>query len=298
MKKDASSMKVYHLKRFDHANASFTAGIQNWRKGDAQAEHLHDCVEIMYIVSGSGINYIDHVPHPIVFGDCYIIKQGQTHSFYADADLKFYNLMFDPRKFTRQELKLFRQADAACDVFHSGRKEMTTSRLLLLPPVFEEVLELFQQIEKKLKKPTPLTLLEAKAHLIQLLCKIFLFRQNGIMQGVTTNPDDQLARIMNYVNANYLNDLTLPKIAENTHVAVTYIGELFLNKTGTTLIKYITTLRINRARRLLLHTGRDVTDIARECGFADACYFARIFRKYTGSSPSQYRNDSIEKRKI
>jgi YesN/AraC family two-component response regulator len=59
--------------------------------------------------------------------------------------------------------------------------------------------------------------------------------------------------------------------------------------TGMTLINYINSKRVIKAKELLLKTNKNVTAIAEEVGFKSAPYFYRTFKKYVGLTPSEYR---------
>ena len=65
---------------------------------------------------------------------------------------------------------------------------------------------------------------------------------------------------------------------------------LFMQKTGSHLSEYITSLRLNYAKQLLQDTSVPVLSVAQQSGYQDAKYFARVFRKYENMSPSEYRN--------
>jgi transcriptional regulator GlxA family with amidase domain len=65
--------------------------------------------------------------------------------------------------------------------------------------------------------------------------------------------------------------------------------QLFKQNTGLTPNDYLQRLRIAKARELLTTTSQSVTEIAFAAGFASSQYFSRVFRKYTGQMPSEYR---------
>lgn len=68
-----------------------------------------------------------------------------------------------------------------------------------------------------------------------------------------------------------------------------HVSRLFRRAFGTTPGEYRNTLRLERAKALLRNTRRTVAEIAYEAGFEDPAYFTRLFRRYNGISPSQFR---------
>ena len=63
-------------------------------------------------------------------------------------------------------------------------------------------------------------------------------------------------------------------------------------ETGRTLTEHINLLRISRARRMLRETALQVQTVAQHCGIHDVNYFSKVFKKYTGKTPLQYRKEA------
>lgn len=86
-----------------------------------------------------------------------------------------------------------------------------------------------------------------------------------------------------------INELSISKVCRDYMISETgfrkYFGEIY----GTSPIKYINEIRIRNAEKLLTGTQLRVEDIAYKCGFNDVKYFSRVFLKYRGCSPSEYR---------
>ena len=95
--------------------------------------------------------------------------------------------------------------------------------------------------------------------------------------------------IITYVNNNYPENLTLKSLATKFYVNPIYLGRLFKKNTGTFFNEYLTELRIDKSRLLLLKTNKKVYEIADEIGFNDPNYFIAKFLKAEGTTPSQYR---------
>ncbi|MNP81294.1 Arabinose operon regulatory protein [compost metagenome] len=69
------------------------------------------------------------------------------------------------------------------------------------------------------------------------------------------------------------------------------MSRLFRQKTDESLINYVQTLRLEKAKELLAETSHPVAEIGRSVGFPSENYFAKTFRKRYGQTPSQYRKD-------
>lgn len=82
--------------------------------------------------------------------------------------------------------------------------------------------------------------------------------------------------------------LSLSHIASALGVSASHMSRTFKRETGRTFEHYLAEKRVEYARRLLLDPLNNVSDVAHKCGFVDASYFARVFRKFAGCSPSEY----------
>ena len=93
-----------------------------------------------------------------------------------------------------------------------------------------------------------------------------------------------------YIAENYTKDVTLEKIANEVNISTSYLSHLLHSGLGTTFTEYISKLRVDKAKDLLVNTELSIADIAEKVGIPDANYFARIFKKYVGISPNRFRS--------
>ncbi len=102
-----------------------------------------------------------------------------------------------------------------------------------------------------------------------------------------------LDRAKKYIQANLQHPVNLAELSEETHVSPQYLSKLFREKSGETFIEYMTRLRMEEAKRLLMESGVKVYEVASQVGYSQWKHFSRVFRKYTGYSPSEYKNGII-----
>jgi YesN/AraC family two-component response regulator len=100
----------------------------------------------------------------------------------------------------------------------------------------------------------------------------------------------RLVRIaMAYVHEHYAEDLSREVIAQHVGITEDHLTFCFRQELGITPIQYIHRYRINRAKSLLKESRATITEIAGHVGFSDSGYFSRIFRRETGTTPSEFR---------
>ena len=97
--------------------------------------------------------------------------------------------------------------------------------------------------------------------------------------------------VINHINLNVGDAHTLKSLAAICHISPSYLSALFKQETGTTLIDYINTQRVKRAAHLLASTNRSVADISEEMGILDVNYFAKVFKRTYGVTPTRYRRE-------
>lgn len=96
-------------------------------------------------------------------------------------------------------------------------------------------------------------------------------------------------KVANYLNHSYEQEFSKSQLEHTLDRKYEYLCQVFKNYARTTIVQYIHQLRIQRAKYLLHHSDQKIAEIARLVGFEDAFYFSRVFKRYEGIAPQQYR---------
>lgn len=102
-------------------------------------------------------------------------------------------------------------------------------------------------------------------------------------------PSELITQVENYINSNYLEDLSLMTVAQMFYISPIYLSQAFKKQTGQLYLDYVTQVKINAAKKLLLTTDLMVYEIAERLHYKDNKYFSRLFEKKTGKKPSEFR---------
>jgi len=107
------------------------------------------------------------------------------------------------------------------------------------------------------------------------------------------NSDEQttIKYLREYVENNYIYDITMQEAAEEMGYSDAYFSKLFKQYFNQNFTAYLTEYRIKKAKELLCNTNKSIKDISRMVGYTDSNYFARIFKRIVGEIPSKYRED-------
>ncbi|WP_219836833.1 response regulator [Paenibacillus sp. R14(2021)] len=105
---------------------------------------------------------------------------------------------------------------------------------------------------------------------------------------IDPNPKGLVPVLMNWIHANYPNDLSLQKFAFDNHISLSYLSRLFKSQTGFTFSDYLIRHRIAKAKELLNEGGARLSDVSSLVGYEDAKHFSHLFKKIVGESPHAY----------
>ncbi|MFC4598138.1 helix-turn-helix domain-containing protein [Cohnella hongkongensis] len=98
-----------------------------------------------------------------------------------------------------------------------------------------------------------------------------------------------IRQAVDYLQAHYMDELTLETVCERVHMSGAYFSRLFQRETGVTFTAYLTRLRLQEAKRLLQHTELPVYEIAERSGYRNTRYFMKLFKETVGHTPTEYR---------
>ncbi len=96
-------------------------------------------------------------------------------------------------------------------------------------------------------------------------------------------------RCVQYIETHYGNKVALEQLAEAVNLSPSYLSRIFKQETGTPFHIYLNQVRVDKSKELLLQRGLRLIDIAVAVGFEDQSYFTKVFKRYVGVTPNQYR---------
>lgn len=106
---------------------------------------------------------------------------------------------------------------------------------------------------------------------------------------VPSQNSELIKKAMSYISKHFNEPLTLEDVALEVHLHPSYFSTMFKQSTGSSFKEYLNMVRIEESKRLLSNTDFPIIDIAVAVGFEDQSYFSKVFKKYTGLTPKQFR---------
>lgn len=260
--------------------------IRNFNAYRMEAKHSRETVEIAYIAKGSCTIEIEDTTLHMKEHQLLLINSFVPHRLLVEKNqhCQILNLEF---VFTKNTLRL----PSVKDILGGSS---AFAELLKLEPhyiylknsqqLYPAVNSLIEELYRKGKDSE--TVLQVA--LSELLIKIFrdyLHDQNSINNDVTKN----INKAVDYIKLNYCNYLKIKDIALAVNLHPVYLQRIFKEKIGITILKYITQIKIEKAKEMLLLGREPVSSIILKLGFNNRQHFYYTFKKETGSTPLEFR---------
>lgn len=245
------------------------------------AMHIHDCYEIYYSVSGGKRFLIDNKYYEINAGDIFVINQYESHYLDQIDSMVHERIIISIHP---DYLKQLSTPETNLDYCFSHR---ASHRIKLSK---EQQQRFIYYIHKILSLSGFGSDILEQTTFTELL--VMINSQFGAQCDLEESKDNyqynsQVADILEYINKNINNEITIKSLADNFYLSESYICRIFKAETGTTINKYLTARRISIAKSLL-DVGLSVTEVCEKSGFHDYSNFLKAFTKAVGISPKKY----------
>ena len=249
--------------------------------------HIHDMsYEVCYIAQGEVHWWVNDTDYTIKRGDYFVTKPGEQHGgvngVMERCELYWLQFRVPPEGNPLPGLSSHETQALLMDL--SSLKHRAFPALTPLHAVFHRMLSEHREPGVHAALLTRTALYEILINLIRSH-RLFEERQTDI----PSKYSNEIAHALAWIEDHLSRKITVHDIADMVNMSVGYLQKRFLEEVGITPGEYCTRRRIEEARRLLLSSEQSVSDLAFRLGFASSQYFATVFRKYTGTTPREYR---------
>jgi len=129
----------------------------------------------------------------------------------------------------------------------------------------------------------------AAVKLLNIFAEHLAILSNQILVQRDNAESPMITRAKSFIREHYAEDLSLPQVAQFANTSPFYFCKLFKRATGLTFTKFLSHVRIERSRNLLINPQLRVCEVAYEVGFQSLTHFHRVFQKLLGQTPTEYR---------
>ncbi|MBD2865980.1 AraC family transcriptional regulator [Paenibacillus oceani] len=253
--------------------------------------HLHPHYEIYYLLSGCKQYFINGRSYKLNQGDIIFVNRfelHQTNNIQSDTDRI---LIYFQECFVRPALAA-QSYEVLSILFQS--QHCVLSLNVEQQAVVEQLL--YAMLREQKEKP-PGHELVIQSMLIQMMVYvsrlIVLYRKSQSNDEVSQPFDpnfERVSSILTYINEHYRENITLDLLTQQFFLSPYYISRMFHKLTGYSVVQYVNRVRITQAQRQLRESNDKITDICTQIGYSNSTHFGTMFRKYTGTTPSEYRS--------
>lgn len=242
--------------------------------------HWHRELEVLRIIKGSMLLFVNNEAFELDSGDCVVIPSGALHRG-EPKDCAYDCAVFDISMIASGKSGRARELT---QLIMSSRKGIYP----ICPDANRYISELLDTVAEKKEffEFKVLSLLSEIAHVIYTSNSAITEHRESEK---TAHRRAVMTLLIEKIEREYKTHLTLADLAEQAQINEKYLCRFFKEYTGQTPIDYINRLRVERACYELSVGRRNVTEAAFECGFNDLGYFSKIFKKYKKISPGEYR---------
>lgn len=248
---------------------------------------------LFYIISGEGTMCIEGVRYPIVRGSVILFTAG-TEYVWEIENVKYYSVNFDYTHAFSRITETFHpiSSDHFTETQVIERIQFEDERVLNTPIVLSKAPAL-EQIIGQLTTEFYIGGTYTDMYLSSLLKSAIITIVRKANENSATTKIDSAALVRNvisYINMHYEQHITNESIAKAFHFNSTHLNRIFKAYTGKSLHAFLLNHRITAAMEILCSQRLSIGEVAEKCGFGSLHHFIKIFKKYTGMTPSQYRN--------
>jgi len=253
----------------------FLASDQSPAFGEHAPSHRINFYAIVWFLEDGGEHYLDFEGYPIRKNSVYLIGKSQVHSIPTEVIPRAKTIVFSTAFFDRIAEPYLRQLFFPFQ--HKG---------IDIPATMVNALdELFKLILLESNTQADLELLAV--YTTALLMHLFRFNQSGY--STLAAEDARMLRLFQLLEENYREHRQAAFYAAEINLTPKMVNEILRQKMGTTINALLSRLLLLEAKRELSSGQLSVKEIAYQLGFSDQSYFARFFKKHTGSAPEQFR---------
>ncbi len=283
-------MKTFKLD--EYAGDSESVSIIKSEITGAEPVHTHDFIEIVYIAEGGGTQFINDTMYDVQKGDVVFINYNQTHSFSGKGKMIYYNCLLCPEFMSSTlvdkenifdvfALSVFDEFDSKAE----GMRQMASFRGRDLIEGERHVENMFEEFSRKQVGYKSVI----KGYMQVFFAKIIRKIQNSNQKDVAGYLHKITPDVLKYIDDNLSEKLTLAELAEKCFYNPYYFSRVFKQCYGKSLTAYICEKRMNKAMKLLKDTEYPVDTVCEMVGYNDRTQFYKVFKKYTGITPGEYR---------
>lgn len=252
----------------------FHTDTRNYKDRDYRDYNWHENIELLCFTYGHGHVRINATEYEVTEGDVIAINSNFLHGFRTSEEMTYRVLIID------RAFLLANYIDV--DNLHFSTRFRN-----------DEVRECFELLSNEFTSPSdkPWRTQTIRTLVMRIITEICTHHSEKYdkSRDVDATLITAAKRAIGFIHSEYSKSLSLDEICNKVGLSKYYFAREFHRISGYTILNYINLTRCENAKRLLSESELSILEIAEFCGYNDQSYFTRIFKRYSGFSPTQYR---------
>lgn len=280
-------MKIYRSEQYIAKACDVGIFYSKNPNGYVEPLHRHEFIEIIYVMSGHAVEYVDEKEYEVQHGDMLFINYDSVHGFTAAAEFSYYNISFLP-EVVSQSLITPDNAFSLLSLtaFEEMRQYQNGGVIPFRGNECAELEHILAAMRNENAEQLPFYDRVMESYMNILITKMLQKTQIGMRQQDTRDIWQELST---YIEQNPGAELTLSALARKCFYNPSYFSRMFKKKFDMSLTEYVNQKRVEYAIHLLQNSEISVDEISILAGFGDRSTFYSVFSKITGKTPSSYR---------
>lgn len=249
--------------------------------------HWHKEWEIIRILQGTFTAQTDGLVHTAHSGDIILVRGGMLHGGIPEGCV-YECFLFDFHG-------LFRNLDIVKKHLRPIYRQQILPHIYYpansTPEIHYAVNQISQAYKDNPHAPKELVVLASISEIFSVILQQELYQQNTDVSGVSMHKLEQVKSVLEFIELHYATSVSLQQLADVAGMHPSYFCRYFRSITHRSPMEYVNMYRIEKAAQMLQESSMSVTAVCMECGFNECSNFIKVFRKYKGTTPNQYRKN-------
>ncbi len=287
---------TYEYKDFLENGMKFTA-YRNTFVGESTV-HKHNFLELIYVISGSAVHYIDDTEYKVTKGDLLLIDTDQTHFHKSETGVLFADMVLLP-EFISENLY---STHTAIDIFAYylyNSEQFSTNGLPRTPLIRFKGNDLIAA--DAIVNAMCDEILNRGSNYAEIVSSYLNILVYMIIRNIeTTNSDrvmndirDIIPGIIDYIEKHASSQISMNEMAKKYFYSPAYFSRAFKKNFGVSFSAYVQSVRVQKVIELLDCTTLSVEEISEKIGYHDKRELNRAFKNVTGTTPGEYRKTKM-----
>lgn len=254
--------------------------------------HLHEEIEIVYILSGSITFYFPEDAVEVTNGNILIVNSSVPHytKENRNGNTVEFLLKFRPEQVIGKNNITY----PYLSVLDAENKQQFWMFNISESENYSEIANAIVGLSSELQEKKTAYELNAISYIYKIVTMLFrydvincdtlhiLSAENGMVM-------EKFSSVFSFIENHYNEPITLDTVAKLTNYSRQHFCRLFKATTGKSFVEYLNSFRVNVAKNMLINTNEPIYNVYIKAGFSSFSYFNRVFKANTGVSPSEYR---------